>query len=116
MCVTVHFISPERRETKWINTIHWQSRKRGDLAEGVCPTLGTAEQFLCLLQEVSHCLERNEGAGSELSGSTGRHLLQIQLGIVSRLPPPVDMAWMMLPLPSLLAWAPRGDLHVSVSA
>lgn len=76
----------------WIKTIHWKSRKRRNLAQGGCPTLGTAVQFLCLPQEVNHCLERNEGAGRELSGSTERLLLQTQLGTVSRLPPTVGMA------------------------
>lgn len=76
----------------------------------------TALQLFCLPEEVSHCLARNEGASRELSGSAERLLLQTQLGAVSRLPPTKDLAWPMSPVYWLLACAPRGDLHVGLSA
>ena len=75
----------------------------------------TPVQLFCLLQEVSHCLARNKGASRELSGSAEQLLLQTQ-GVVSRLPPTKDLAWPMSPISWLLAFAPRGDLHVGLSA
>ena len=113
----LHHLMWDMKEIKQINTIHSQrEEKKGKSSVRLLSYHGhTALQLFCLLQEVSHCLERNEGESRDMKGSAERLFFQTQRGVVSRSPPTTDLAWPMSPVSWLLACAPRGDLRAGLS-